>query len=101
MKTLGEYSRRCREFDIILESAAHGIKNVPALSDMSAICYSLEYDGLVEITHSVINVGSKNNPIKRREITEVRITPKGRELLNRGGYSNFDTDWQPSLLDKY
>lgn len=94
MKTLGEYSRHCREIDDVLKQAVNGIGSVYPLSETAMLCYILEHDGMVVIDYVDVNVGSKKKPIVRQDIVSVKITPKGRELLNRGGYSEFDPNFQ-------
>ena len=55
--------------------------------------FILEEDGMVEI----VGFDWKKNG----RFDSVRITQKGRELINRGGYSDFDRFWIPGPSDRY
>lgn len=68
MKTLGEYSRHCREIDDVLKQAVNGIGSVYPLSETAMLCYILEHDGMVVIDYVDVNVGSKKKPIVRQDI---------------------------------
>lgn len=88
MKTLGEYSRFCVELTDELRKVGKGDIIVRDYS-LNIILLTLEADGLIVPI------------IPNGEFQKLELTDKGRELLNRGGYSNFDPNWQPNLFDKY
>lgn len=93
MKTLGDYSDLCRRLDDTLIKVACGedfpTKTISACFEV----FLLESDGLVKINGF--------EPKKHGTFSSVEITQKGRELLNRGGYCDFDPEWQPNLFDKF
>lgn len=93
MNTLGEYSNLCRRLDDALNKVARQedfpIRTISACQEL----FQLESDGMVVIN----GFNYKDNG----SFKSVEITKKGRDLLNRGGYCNFDQRWQPNLFDEF
>lgn len=89
MKTLGDYSKLCRRLDDALKQSVNGIEKLSLLCDTAFIYGYLADDGIVDVAYNEINLSKGKRPVKGYEISSVSITPKGRELLNRGGYSSF------------
>lgn len=91
MTTLRDYSDLCRRLDDALNKVARQIdfpiKRISACPEL----FQLESDGMVVIN----GFDYKDNG----SFKSVKITKKGREFLNRGGYCNFNQRWQPSLFD--
>lgn len=81
MKTLGDYSNLCRRLDKALRDVAEGREIPTKTIGANFELFQLEEDGMVEIEGF--------NPLQHGSFDSVRITDKGRELLGRGGYSEF------------
>lgn len=92
MNTLGDYSDLCRRLDDALNKVARQAdfptKTISACQEL----FLLESDGMVIIN----GFDYKGNG----SFKSVKITKKGRELLNHGGYCNFNQRWQPSLFNE-
>ena len=93
MDTLGQYSDLCRRLDRMLTAVADGEDFFDKTIGTQPELFMLEEDGMVEI----VGFDWKKNG----RFDSVRITQKGRELINRGGYSNFDKNWTPGLFNEY
>lgn len=92
-RTLGDYSGLCRRLDEALLKLARG-HDVPVrkIGECPEI-FQLEEDGMVEVRgFDWRNKGTFESVI---------VTPKGYELLNRGGYSDFNRNWEPNLFDEF
>lgn len=87
-KTLGDYSQLCQRLSETLIQIADG--------DLWVVDYRLnlslmilEDDGMIE-------------PLRVSDKPYLpELTPKGREMANRGGYANFNPFWVPNLFDIY
>lgn len=89
MKTLGDYSKICQRMtELLQEVADNNISCNNAVPEL--LFFFLEKDKMIEL-HNIENNGT---------FEYATITDKGRELLNRGGYTDFDPNWQPNLFDK-
>lgn len=76
MKTLGDYSEICRNLTDVMREIADGKIIVISIKFNLALLL-LQTDGMIE-------------PIEDNgKLQTVRLSDKGRELLQRGGYSDF------------
>ena len=76
MKTIGDYSEICRNLTDVMREIKEGQIAVSNIGFNIALLI-LQTDGMIE-------------PIEKSEkLQTVRLSAKGREFLQRGGYSDF------------